>query len=45
MFVGARVSAGLYEKIREYMEKEGFENLSEFLRYAVRKAVEDANKK
>jgi len=45
MHIGARVSTNFYNKIRNCMEKEGFDNLSEFLRYALRKVVEDANKK
>jgi Arc/MetJ-type ribon-helix-helix transcriptional regulator len=40
MFVSTRVTTNFYRQIRDYMAKNNFENISEFIRYCVRKVLE-----
>jgi Arc/MetJ-type ribon-helix-helix transcriptional regulator len=40
MHVSARVTCKFYNQIQSYMEQHGFDNLSEFVRYAIRKVLE-----
>jgi Arc/MetJ-type ribon-helix-helix transcriptional regulator len=40
MYIGARVSTSFYGRIRDYMRQKDFDNISEFLRYCMRKVLE-----
>lgn len=40
MHVSARVTSKFYSQIQSYMAQHGFDNLSEFVRYAIRKVLE-----
>jgi predicted HicB family RNase H-like nuclease len=40
MYVGARITANFYKQLQNYMKLHGFENVSEFLRYCMRKVLE-----